>query len=87
MSDRPDETRVSREYVYRRELRPVEMIPAIGIGVAVGLAAFYVAKLLAQRTPLVPGGKLAPIERLDEAAPHSARTRGSARRASSSPRA
>ena len=86
MSERTDETKVSREYTYRRDLRPVELIPAIGAGIAVGLAAFYVATLLVQRTPLVPSGKLAPKERLDEAAPRSARTRGSARR-SSTPRA
>ena len=86
MSERSDETKVSREYTYRRDLRPVELIPAIGVGIAVGLAAFYVATLLTQRTPLVPGGKLAPKERLDEAAPRSARMRGSARR-SSTPRA
>jgi hypothetical protein len=86
MSERSDETKVSREYTYRRDLRPVELIPAIGVGIAVGLAAFYVATLLTQRTPLVPGGKLAPKERLDEAAPRSARMHGSARR-SSTPRA
>ena len=86
MSKRSDETKVSREYTYRRDLRPLELIPAIGVGVAVGVAAFYLATLLTQRTPLVPGGKLAPKERLDEIAPSSARKRGSARR-SSAPRA
>lgn len=86
MSERSDETKVSREYTYRRDLRPLELIPAIGVGVAVGAAAFYIATLLAQRTPLVPGGKLAPKERLDEIAPSSARKRGSARR-SPAPRA
>jgi hypothetical protein len=84
MSERSDETKVSREYTYRRDLRPVELIPAIGVGIAVGLAAFYVATLLTQRTPLVPGGKLAPKERLDEAPPRSARKHGSARRSSTS---
>ena len=86
MSERSDETKVSREYTYRRDLRPVELFPAIGVGIAVGLAAFYVATLLTQRTPLVPGGKLASKERLEDAAPRSARMRGSARR-SSTPRA
>jgi hypothetical protein len=84
MSDRSDETKVSRDYTYRRDLRAVEMIPAIGVGVAVGLAAFYVATLLAQRTPLVPGGKLAPKERLDTDAPRSGRMNGSSRRSSTS---
>jgi hypothetical protein len=86
MNKRSDEAKVSREYTYRRDLSAVELIPAIGVGVAVGLAAFYVATLLVQRTPLVPGGRLAPKERLDEAAPRSARMQGSARR-SSTPRA
>ena len=83
MSER-NETKVSREYTYRRDLRPVELIPAIGVGLAVGLAAFYVSALLTQRTPLVPGGRLAAKERLDETAPRSARKRGSARRSSTS---
>jgi hypothetical protein len=86
MSERNDETKVSRAYTYRRDLGAVELIPAIGVGIAVGLAAFYVATLLVQRTPLVPGGRLAPKERLDEAAPRSARKHSSARR-SSTPRA
>jgi hypothetical protein len=86
MSERSDGAKVSRQYTYRRDLRPVELIPAIGVGIAIGLAAFYVSTLLVQRTPLVPGGKLSPKERLDEAAPRSARMHASARR-SSTPRA
>jgi hypothetical protein len=39
-------------YVYRRELELAEMLPAIGAGIVTGLAAFYVARLLLQRTPL-----------------------------------
>ncbi|HEX8849381.1 MAG TPA: hypothetical protein VF761_07615 [Gemmatimonadaceae bacterium] len=61
---RGERTRVEREYVYRRELRPTELIPAIGAGIAVGLAAFYVARLYLQRTPLVPG-PLEPADRLE----------------------
>ena len=61
---RRERTRVEREYVYRRELRPAELIPAIGAGIAVGLAAFYVARLYLQRTPLVPG-PLEPADRLE----------------------
>jgi hypothetical protein len=41
-------------YVYRRALDPVELIPAIGAGIVTGLAAFYVARLFLQRTPLLP---------------------------------
>jgi hypothetical protein len=64
MQQRRDESKVSRDYTYRRELRPAELLPAIGAGVAVGLAAFYVATLFLQRTPLVPG-PLEPADRLD----------------------
>ncbi|MEP6990805.1 MAG: hypothetical protein ABJA80_07755 [bacterium] len=41
-------------YVYRRALEPRELIPAIGAGIVTGLAAFYVARLFLQRTPLLP---------------------------------
>ena len=61
---RGERSRVDREYTYRRELRPTELIPAIGAGIAVGLAAFYVARLYLQRTPLVPG-PLEPTDRLE----------------------
>ena len=41
-------------YVYRRPLEGAELLPAIGVGVAAGLAAFYVARLFLERTPLLP---------------------------------
>ena len=41
-------------YVYRRPLSAGELLPAIGVGVAAGFAAFYVARLFLQRTPLLP---------------------------------
>lgn len=41
-------------YVYRRPLTGTELLPAIGVGVAAGLAAFYVTRLFLQRTPLLP---------------------------------
>jgi hypothetical protein len=40
------------EYYYRRRLSLAESLPAIGAGVAVGLAGFYLARLFLQRTPL-----------------------------------
>lgn len=40
------------EYVYRRDLETSELVPAMGVGLGVGLAAFYVARLFLQRTPL-----------------------------------
>lgn len=42
------------EYVYRRRLSVGELLPAVGVGVAAGLGAFYVAKLFLQRTTLRP---------------------------------
>ncbi|MEO6526385.1 MAG: hypothetical protein ABIP93_07155 [Gemmatimonadaceae bacterium] len=41
-------------YVYRRALSGIELLPAIGVGIAVGLTGFYVATLFLQRTPLLP---------------------------------
>ena len=42
------------EYFYRRALSARAMLPAIGVGVAAGLAVFYIARLYLERTPLVP---------------------------------
>ena len=39
-------------YTYRRHLAPAELLPALGIAVGAGLATFYVAWVLFQRTPL-----------------------------------
>jgi len=40
-------------YTIRRPVRPSALMPAIGVGVAIGLAAFYVTKLLLERQPLL----------------------------------
>lgn len=48
----PRSTGAESEYYYRRSLRLRELLPAIGIGIGAGLAAFYVASVLLQRTPL-----------------------------------
>ena len=48
----PRSSSAGSEYYYRRRLTAREMLPAIGIGLGAGLAAFYVAMLVAQRTPL-----------------------------------
>ena len=42
------------EYFYRRSLSARELLPAIGVGVAAALFAFYVARIVIQRTPLAP---------------------------------
>lgn len=41
------------EYYYRRPLGLRELLPAVGIAVGAGLFAFYITRLLMQRTPLV----------------------------------
>ena len=41
------------DYFYRRELSLRELLPAFGVAVGAGAVAFYVARLLLQRTPLV----------------------------------
>lgn len=40
------------KYYYRRRLSARELLPAVGAGVGVGVVAFYIAKLLLERTPL-----------------------------------
>lgn len=41
-------------YVYRRRLTRMELVPAIGAAIVTGIAAYYVAKLFIERTPLLP---------------------------------
>ena len=45
---------VEADYYYRRNLEKSDLLPAIGIAVAVGAVGFYVARLLLQRTKLGP---------------------------------
>jgi hypothetical protein len=53
--DRPSREVARLEgYVYRRRLSHRELIPAVGAGIVTGLAAFYVARLFLERTPLLP---------------------------------
>src|SRR5215213_7389845 len=40
-------------YTIRRSLPPSALLPAVGVGVAIGLAAFYLTKLLLERQPLL----------------------------------
>jgi hypothetical protein len=53
-SDHPNSPLFADEYYYRRPLTPRELVPALGVGVGVGLVAFYIARILLQRTPLRP---------------------------------
>lgn len=57
---------MSAEYYYRRKLKASELAPALGAGIAAGLAGFYIVQLLIQRTPLVPEGKLRRLSRPPE---------------------
>lgn len=41
-------------YYHRRPLRGTDLLPAIGVGIGVGLAAFYVARVLLEKTALFP---------------------------------
>jgi hypothetical protein len=40
------------DYYYRRQLSLRDQLPAIGVALGAAAAAFYVARLLIQRTPL-----------------------------------
>ena len=50
-----------RSYSYRRPLGVRELLPAVGVGVGVGLLAFYVARVLLERTPLVTPPPRPPV--------------------------
>ena len=40
------------QYTYRRPLGGSELLPAVGIAVGFGALAFYVARILLERTPM-----------------------------------
>lgn len=42
------------DYVYRRRLSERDLLPAVGIAAVAGLAAFYLARIMIQRTSLRP---------------------------------
>ena len=62
------EAGVEREYYYRRRLTPRELLPALGIGIGAGAVAFYLAKVLFERTPLLARAEQAPRRRLSPTA-------------------
>ncbi len=45
---------MTAEYNYRRHLGLAELLPAFAIGLGAGLAGFYLAKIMGEKTPLVP---------------------------------
>jgi hypothetical protein len=57
-------------YSYRRSLSARELLPAVGVGVAAGMLAFYVTRILGQRAPVTAEGLSLPRRR--KALPRSA---------------
>jgi hypothetical protein len=47
------ESKGSKYYYRRSSLKGGDLIRALGIGIAAGAAAFYVARIAFQRTPLI----------------------------------
>jgi hypothetical protein len=60
MEETPDRRRMPATYYYRRELGLRALAPAVGVGVAAGVAAFYLARLFLERTPLTIDSDAAP---------------------------
>jgi hypothetical protein len=50
----PRNAAATTEYFYRRSLGGRHLLAAIGVGVAAGLTAFYLTKIMLERTPLAP---------------------------------
>jgi hypothetical protein len=44
----------SHSYYYRRSLKASDVLPVVAAGIGAGLLAMYVARVLRQRTPLMP---------------------------------
>ena len=54
MSANPEPRHAAREsYSYRRRLSVSELLPVVAIAVGAGVVAFYIARILKQRTALV----------------------------------
>jgi hypothetical protein len=48
----PRSRRADVNYSYRRQLSLSELLPAVGIAVGAGFFAYYITRLLLERTPL-----------------------------------
>jgi len=53
----PREDSAADRYYYRRSLSARDLLPALAAGVAAGIAAFYLASVLKQRTALEEVGR------------------------------
>lgn len=49
---RPRRRSAGERYSYRRSLSLTELVPAIGVAIGAGFFAFYITRLLLERTPL-----------------------------------
>jgi len=61
LSTRRESLPASTHY-YRRDVGARELMPAIGAGIAAGLAAFYVTRLFLQKTPLIRESGIAQLD-------------------------
>jgi hypothetical protein len=50
-------------YYYRRSLTPRDYLLAAGVGIGVGMVAYYVATRFAQRTLLIDESRMAALPR------------------------
>lgn len=57
-------------YVTRKRLEPGELFTATGVGVAAGLAFFYLAKVWLERTPLMPAPRPTVVDGEPEGTMH-----------------
>ena len=74
------------DYHYRRALTLQEMLPAFGVAAGVAAAAFYVARLFLQRTPLVPAPDIPTLGPPPERKPRTPRNSLPGTRRSGAPR-
>lgn len=62
-------------YHHRRRLRFPELLPAIGVGLGAGLAAFYFTRIMLQRAPLRPAARESHPQRPERSGGLTARPR------------
>jgi hypothetical protein len=77
MQERAEAPIAPSSYYYRRRLSLAEHLPAVGVAIGAGLAAFYVARLFLERTPLEPSPRIARPAGALEPALERAHPRGS----------
>jgi hypothetical protein len=69
MSANPEPRPIARErYTYRRRLSGRDLLPVLAVAVGAGLVAFYIARLLKQRAPLVDDARAGRAPRLRRSA-------------------